>query len=127
MCAFACVRARAICAYASDSASLGGREAFVCQPAQSKLCCPNCSAQTPAQLVVFFILVIFPSSLTFQLPYFVILRSLPGGNFCAGYDLKELANHTGPSKLEQDVTKGPMVSGEGYGRCIFPYDVKGFE
>ncbi|XP_054863172.1 enoyl-CoA hydratase EchA19 [Amphiprion ocellaris] len=30
-----------------------------------------------------------------------------GGNFCAGYDLKELANHTGPLKLEQDVTKGP--------------------
>lgn len=33
-----------------------------------------------------------------------------GGNFCAGYDLKELANHTGPIKFEQDVTKtpGPM-------------------
>lgn len=30
-----------------------------------------------------------------------------GGYFCAGYDLKELANHTGPTKLEQDVTKGP--------------------
>lgn len=34
-----------------------------------------------------------------------------GGNFCAGYDLKELANHTGPSKLEQDVTKGPGPMG----------------
>ncbi|KAJ0023040.1 hypothetical protein NQD34_015174, partial [Periophthalmus magnuspinnatus] len=30
-----------------------------------------------------------------------------GGNFCAGYDLKELANHTDSLKLEQDVTKGP--------------------
>lgn len=30
-----------------------------------------------------------------------------GGNFCAGYDLKELANHTASLKLEQDVTKGP--------------------
>lgn len=80
----------------------------------------------------FFILIIFPSSLTFQLPYFVILWSLPGGNFCAGYDLKELANHTPPLKLEQDVTKGPgpMVSA----LClacvcrrvisIFPYDFK---
>lgn len=34
-----------------------------------------------------------------------------GGTFCAGYDLKELANHTGPSKLEQDVTKGPGPMG----------------
>lgn len=34
-----------------------------------------------------------------------------GGNFCAGYDLKELANHTGPPKLEQDVTKGPGPMG----------------
>ncbi|XP_029979771.1 uncharacterized protein LOC115411696 [Sphaeramia orbicularis] len=30
-----------------------------------------------------------------------------GGNFCAGYDLKELANQTASLKLEQDVTKGP--------------------
>lgn len=30
-----------------------------------------------------------------------------GGTFCAGYDLKELANHTASLKLEQDVTKGP--------------------
>lgn len=30
-----------------------------------------------------------------------------GGNFCAGYDLKELANRTDSLKLEQDVTKGP--------------------
>uniref|UniRef100_A0A3Q1HLD6 Zgc:101569 n=1 Tax=Acanthochromis polyacanthus TaxID=80966 RepID=A0A3Q1HLD6_9TELE len=30
-----------------------------------------------------------------------------GGNFCAGYDLKELANPAGPRKFEQDVTKGP--------------------
>lgn len=92
-------------------------EKRLCANQPKASCCPNCSPQTPAQLVVFFffILVIFPSSLTFQLPYFVILRSLPGGNFCAGYDLKELANHGGPSKLEQDVTKGPgpMVSGEG--------------
>lgn len=32
-----------------------------------------------------------------------------GGNFCAGYDLKELANHS--PKLEQDVTKGPGPMG----------------
>ncbi|KAG7256543.1 hypothetical protein CRUP_037910 [Coryphaenoides rupestris] len=33
-----------------------------------------------------------------------------GGNFCAGYDLKELANHTAALKLDQDVNKtpGPM-------------------
>lgn len=30
-----------------------------------------------------------------------------GGYFCAGYDLKELANHTDVSKLEQHATKGP--------------------
>ncbi|TNN84723.1 hypothetical protein EYF80_005138 [Liparis tanakae] len=30
-----------------------------------------------------------------------------GGNFCAGYDLKELANHTASLKSEQDVPKGP--------------------
>ncbi|XP_019745736.1 uncharacterized protein LOC109527949 isoform X2 [Hippocampus comes] len=29
-----------------------------------------------------------------------------GGNFCAGYDLKELANGAAALKLEQDVTKG---------------------
>ncbi|XP_072306693.1 enoyl-CoA hydratase EchA19 [Eucyclogobius newberryi] len=34
-----------------------------------------------------------------------------GGNFCAGYDLKELANHTDSLKLEQDVTKGPGPMG----------------
>ncbi|KAM3593721.1 uncharacterized protein V6R79_020007 [Siganus canaliculatus] len=34
-----------------------------------------------------------------------------GGNFCAGYDLKELANHTDFLKLEQDVTKGPAPMG----------------
>ncbi|XP_029955673.1 uncharacterized protein LOC115394490 isoform X2 [Salarias fasciatus] len=35
-----------------------------------------------------------------------------GGNFCAGYDLKELANHAAPPKLEQDVTKGvPLIDG----------------
>ncbi|KAM4606115.1 enoyl-CoA hydratase EchA19 [Polymixia lowei] len=34
-----------------------------------------------------------------------------GGNFCAGYDLKELANHTAALKLEQDVTKGPAPMG----------------
>nr|XP_046227430.1 methylglutaconyl-CoA hydratase, mitochondrial isoform X2 [Scatophagus argus] len=34
-----------------------------------------------------------------------------GGNFCAGYDLKELANHTTSLKLEQDVTKGPGPMG----------------
>lgn len=63
-------------------------------------------------LLFFFILIIFPSSLTFQLPYLVILWSPPGGNFCAGYDLKELANRKARLKLEKDVTKGPgpMVS-----------------
>ncbi|KAF3703452.1 putative enoyl-CoA hydratase, mitochondrial [Channa argus] len=34
-----------------------------------------------------------------------------GGNFCAGYDLKELANHTASLKLEQDVTEGPGPMG----------------
>ncbi|XP_026148699.1 probable enoyl-CoA hydratase [Mastacembelus armatus] len=34
-----------------------------------------------------------------------------GGNFCAGYDLKELANHPASLKLEQDVTKGPGPMG----------------
>lgn len=34
-----------------------------------------------------------------------------GGNFCAGYDLKELANHTDSLKLVQDVTKGPGPMG----------------
>ncbi|CAL8398322.1 unnamed protein product [Arctogadus glacialis] len=34
-----------------------------------------------------------------------------GGNFCAGYDLKELANHTAALKLEQDVTKSPGPMG----------------
>ncbi|XP_020497311.1 enoyl-CoA hydratase EchA19 isoform X2 [Labrus bergylta] len=34
-----------------------------------------------------------------------------GGNFCAGYDLKELANHAALLKLEQDVTKGPGPMG----------------
>ncbi|XP_023828092.1 enoyl-CoA hydratase EchA19 isoform X2 [Salvelinus sp. IW2-2015] len=34
-----------------------------------------------------------------------------GGNFCAGYDLKELAHHTASLKLEQDVTKGPAPMG----------------
>lgn len=34
-----------------------------------------------------------------------------GGNFCAGYDLKELANQTASLKLEQDVTKGPGPMG----------------
>ncbi|KAM3860788.1 enoyl-CoA hydratase EchA19 [Diretmus argenteus] len=34
-----------------------------------------------------------------------------GGNFCAGYDLKELANHTASLKLEQDATKGPGPMG----------------
>uniref|UniRef100_A0A8C2XH43 Uncharacterized protein n=1 Tax=Cyclopterus lumpus TaxID=8103 RepID=A0A8C2XH43_CYCLU len=53
----------------------------------------------------------FPSGPGLNLPYFVILRSPPGGNFCAGYDLKELANHTASLKLEQDVTKGPGPMG----------------
>ncbi|XP_054841476.1 enoyl-CoA hydratase EchA19-like [Eublepharis macularius] len=34
-----------------------------------------------------------------------------GGNFCAGYDLKELARNPGSIKLEQDVTKGPGPMG----------------
>lgn len=34
-----------------------------------------------------------------------------GGNFCAGYDLKELAHHSDSLKLEQDVTKGPGPMG----------------
>lgn len=103
----ACVYACMICAYGSDL-RLRDKKKIVCVPAQLKASCyPNCSPRTPAQLVVFFLLIIFLSSLTFHLPYFVILWSLPGGNFCAGYDLKELANHTDSLKLEQDVTKGP--------------------
>lgn len=78
-----------------------------------------------AALFFFFlsILVIFPSSLTRQLPYFVILWSLAGGNFCAGYDLKMLANQKVPLKLEQDVTKdpGPMVS---RARALFMCEVR---
>lgn len=36
---------------------------------------------------------------------------LVGGNFCAGYDLKELAHSSTLLKLEQDVTSGltPIV------------------
>nr|XP_015210407.1 PREDICTED: enoyl-CoA hydratase, mitochondrial-like isoform X2 [Lepisosteus oculatus] len=34
-----------------------------------------------------------------------------GGNFCSGYDLKELAHHSASIKLEQDVTKGPGPMG----------------
>ncbi|KAH0617937.1 hypothetical protein JD844_016714 [Phrynosoma platyrhinos] len=34
-----------------------------------------------------------------------------GGNFCAGYDLKELAHNPNSIKLEQDVTKGPGPMG----------------
>ncbi|XP_057680171.1 enoyl-CoA hydratase EchA19 [Corythoichthys intestinalis] len=34
-----------------------------------------------------------------------------GGNFCAGYDLKELANRTASLKLERDVTKGSAPMG----------------
>uniref|UniRef100_A0A8D0BQ28 Uncharacterized protein n=1 Tax=Salvator merianae TaxID=96440 RepID=A0A8D0BQ28_SALMN len=34
-----------------------------------------------------------------------------GGNFCAGYDLKNLANNPAAFKLEQDVTKGPGPMG----------------
>ncbi len=93
-------------------------EKHLCASQPKASCYPNCSPRTRAQLVVFFILIIFPSSLTFQLPYFVILWSPPGGNFCAGYDLKELANHS--LKLEQDVTKGPgpMVSAV-WAACVY--------
>ncbi|XP_077209274.1 enoyl-CoA hydratase EchA19-like [Paroedura picta] len=34
-----------------------------------------------------------------------------GGNFCAGYDLKELAHNLTSIKVEQDVTKGPGPMG----------------
>uniref|UniRef100_A0A6I8NDY5 Bone morphotic protein 6 n=1 Tax=Ornithorhynchus anatinus TaxID=9258 RepID=A0A6I8NDY5_ORNAN len=34
-----------------------------------------------------------------------------GGNFCAGYDLKELAHNSTTLKLEQDVTRGPGPMG----------------
>ncbi|XP_048363670.1 carnitinyl-CoA dehydratase-like [Sphaerodactylus townsendi] len=34
-----------------------------------------------------------------------------GGNFCAGYDLKELARNPASVKFEQDVTKGPGLMG----------------
>ncbi|XP_066482653.1 enoyl-CoA hydratase EchA19-like isoform X2 [Tiliqua scincoides] len=39
-----------------------------------------------------------------------ILHGL-GGNFCAGYDLKELAHNPTAIKCEQDVTKGPGPMG----------------
>lgn len=125
-----------ICDYVSDLGSLG-KTSVLCASQPGASCDPNCSPRTAAQLVVFFILIIFPSSLTFQLPYFVILWSPPGGNFCAGYDLKELANHTASLKLEQDVTKGPgpLVSAA-WAECVRagkdyiytnpnPHDLKG--
>ncbi|XP_063063256.1 enoyl-CoA hydratase EchA19 [Engraulis encrasicolus] len=34
-----------------------------------------------------------------------------GGNFCAGYDLKELARHSASLQLDQDVTRGPGPMG----------------
>ncbi|KAG1953777.1 enoyl-CoA hydratase domain-containing protein 2, mitochondrial [Pimephales promelas] len=34
-----------------------------------------------------------------------------GGNFCAGFDLKELAQSSGSLKLEQDVCRGPGPMG----------------
>ncbi|XP_066502871.1 enoyl-CoA hydratase EchA19 [Hoplias malabaricus] len=34
-----------------------------------------------------------------------------GGNFCAGYDLKELSQGSASLRLEQDVTKGPAPMG----------------
>lgn len=47
---------------------------------------------------------------------FILTESSPcgflvGGNFCAGYDLKELAHGSTLLKLEQDVTSGlaPIV------------------
>lgn len=113
-----CVCAQSISAdYVLNLGSLGKRS--ICVPAspQKARCDPNCSPRTPAQLVVFYFFFFSSSSFSlplwlFQLPYFVILWSPPGGNFCAGYDLKELANHAASLKLEQDVTKGPgpMVS-----------------
>ena len=44
-------------------------------------------------------------------PGFILTESNPcgflvGGNFCAGYDLKELAHSSTLLKLEQDVTSG---------------------
>lgn len=52
----------------------------------------------------------------FQLFWDSFLQSNPcgflvGGNFCAGYDLKELAHCSTLLKLEQDVTSGlaPVV------------------
>lgn len=42
-------------------------------------------------------------NLTFNL----FLWCFVGGNFCAGYDLKELAHNSTTIKLKQDVTKGP--------------------
>jgi len=120
-----------ICDYALDLASLAKRS----------FCVPACQKQAAIQiaacglqlnLLFFFILIIFPSSLTFHLPYFVILWSPPGGNFCAGYDLKELANHTASLKLEQDVTKGPGPMVSAVCVCvlvrvtsIFPYTLTG--
>ncbi|XP_006002931.1 enoyl-CoA hydratase EchA19 isoform X2 [Latimeria chalumnae] len=38
-------------------------------------------------------------------------RGAAGGNFCAGYDLKEVAHNAAVIKLEQDVTKGPGPMG----------------
>lgn len=93
-----------VCAYALNLHPLGKEEDLcVGEPKESKL---------QAKLQPFFFLFFLPHHFFSSLPYFVILRSLPGGNFCAGYDLKMLANQKAPLKLEQDVTKGPgpMVS-----------------
>lgn len=104
--------------------SLGKRS--ICVPAspQKARCDPNCSPRTPAQLVVFYFFFFSSSSFSlplwlFQLPYFVILWSPLGGNFCAGYDLKELANHAASLKLEQDVTKGPGPMVSAALRCLY--------
>ncbi|XP_066578208.1 enoyl-CoA hydratase EchA19 [Amia ocellicauda] len=61
--------------------------------------------ETARQLVENFAVFETDPSLTAAVFYGV------GGNFCAGYDLKELAHHSAPLKWEQDVTKSPGPMG----------------
>nr|XP_033790618.1 mevalonyl-coenzyme A hydratase sidH-like isoform X1 [Geotrypetes seraphini] len=63
------------------------------------------NSETASQLVKSFTAFDKDASLTAAVLYGV------GGNFCAGYDLKELAHNAGSIKLEQDVTKGPGPMG----------------
>lgn len=76
--------------------------------------------QTNIMIVFFFCLYSHLLSFcAFLFFFFCILRDVfSGGNFCAGYDLKELSQDYASLTLEQNVTRGPapMVRG---GPCSF--------